>query len=222
MIEQAIRDVSMHMHIKDAEDRVRTLHREYCNTLRNACYADVQVTKPHLAVKHIMEWLKLQKLYKRMKDIIVWKQDENFHTENFSQFMREFVIQAEKLQKEQKAIYALSKRSERMHTSYRRQPKRPMHFVKRYAQTKEKTTGRNSLHKKVEEERRGVKRKMGPIEPTLCLDPGFRAKGKRHYVSQCPIEDAETKATLSENYRRAKNARFDATRKRDGKKVRSH
>lgn len=53
LIQQAIIEVSIHMHIVDAEDPVWTMYREYCSALRKAGYADLQVTKPLPAITHI-------------------------------------------------------------------------------------------------------------------------------------------------------------------------
>lgn len=59
---------------------------------------------------------------------------------------------------------------------------------------------------------RGTKRKRYDNNPPLCLNPTCRMKGERHYLSQCPISDNNTKTTLLEEYRKAKRARVEAGR----------
>lgn len=89
LVDLAIRNVSMKMHILEAEDRIWTLRREYFIALRTAGYGDIIKDKPHIAINHILGKLKPQQLYLRMKDIINWRKDENFHKENLDRFVRE-------------------------------------------------------------------------------------------------------------------------------------
>lgn len=94
----------MQMNLVDAENRVWTLHREYCKPLTMAGNADLQVTKPHLAISYIAKKLNTQQLYKRMMNIIELQKNENFHMKNFHRFMGEVAGQAEKMQVEQRAV----------------------------------------------------------------------------------------------------------------------
>lgn len=55
LIDQAIRDICMRKHITDAEGRVGTLYREYGSALHKMKYADLQVTRHHLAIDHIIK-----------------------------------------------------------------------------------------------------------------------------------------------------------------------
>lgn len=130
------------MHVVDAEERVWTLHREYCSALRKASYADLQVAKLHLSIAHISKKLKPQQLHKWMMDIIAWKRDENFQKENFGRFMREIAVQAEEMQVEQRTIHGQSERIGKTLTCSHKPARKHRHVVKKSTRTKESTQGR--------------------------------------------------------------------------------
>lgn len=91
------------------------------------------------------------------------------------------------------------------------------HVVKQFSHTGNWAPGSHSTNKKVEEETRGLKRKIGHLDPPLCLNPDCRTAGKRHYISHCPISTAETQSSLLKDYRKVKIARIDSAKKRDCK-----
>lgn len=217
MLEQAVRGVSMQMNITDAEDRVWTLHREYCSALRKAGYGDLQDAKPHITIDHILKKLRPPQLYRRMRDIIAWRKNDNFHKENFSRFMQEVAKQAEKIQVEQRSIHFHTDKTERTRTHSQVQEKKQPRFERTFFQVKERMPGRQIVHKEVEKEHRGQKRKLERTDAPLCLNPECRTKGERHYISQCPISSDETKTVLLEDFRRAKRARIDAAKRKDRK-----
>lgn len=100
---------------------------------------------------------------------------------------------------------------------YNQEPNRKQtNVVKRYTLTKKSSPGRSAVRKKEIEKRRGSKRKPRHIEPPSCFNPECRDRGEMHYISHCPIADKETKATLLDDYRKAKRARLNAAKRRYG------
>lgn len=57
-IEQVKKEANMHRHVVAVGDSVRKLRREYCNALRTAGYGDLHVSKPHIAITHVLKRLK--------------------------------------------------------------------------------------------------------------------------------------------------------------------
>ena len=50
-------------------------------------------TKKHIAVQHIIKTIKPGLLKHRMKDIVLWRKDEQFDKKGFSAFMLELALQ---------------------------------------------------------------------------------------------------------------------------------
>lgn len=92
-----------------------------------------------------------------------------------------------------------------------------MHVIKRFAGPKDWTPGRHAVFKNIEEEHREAKRKLGHIEPPLCVNQDCREKGGRHHMNRCRISTAEKSSTLLEDYRKDKKAQVDSLKSRDGK-----
>lgn len=205
LINLAVKNVAMDMQMIESNKRVWTLRRDYCNALRNAGYGDLHIKKPHLAINHILGKLKPHALYKRMNDLISWRKDENFHKENFDRFVREIATQAERIQSEQGVPSQFSNTF--VDSRMRREP------LFREKQIKHENPN-SKRHKQVshKDEVRGVKRKSDEYETPLCLNPTCRAKDERHYLSRCARSDKNTKASLLEEFRKAKRARIEAGR----------
>lgn len=55
MVHYTVERVIMQMHIIDAEDRVWTLQPDYCQAIKPAGYGSVTTSKPHIAIKHMLE-----------------------------------------------------------------------------------------------------------------------------------------------------------------------
>lgn len=126
------------MHIIDAEDREWKVYREYCDALKRAGCTEIQETQLHSTVLYITKRLKPQKLYKRMMDIIKWRESENFRKEHFPRFRREVAKQAEQLHGEHIGTPVHNDRVENSHI-YNEQPKRSQrhhHEVRRHAAVK--------------------------------------------------------------------------------------
>lgn len=77
-IDAAVSKVEMKMKILEAGDGVWSLHRDYIKELRNSRCGGCTMSKPHIAIKHIMERLKPQQQKTRIRDIIRWRKINHF------------------------------------------------------------------------------------------------------------------------------------------------
>lgn len=211
LVDQAVKNVSMNTNISEAEDRIWSLRRDYYNALRSAGYAHILETKPHIAINHILKKLKPPQLYRRMLDIMTWRKNENFHKENFDRFVREAAAQAEKIQTEHRGT---NNHEHNLDNQNRAKGRRTFHAVRKSTGGVEAPVLANRKHsEKQDDDVRGKKRKRDVWEAPLCLNPVCRAKGKRHYISNCEISDKNTKTALVEEYRSAKKARLENAKK---------
>lgn len=96
VLEQVARDVTMKLHITEANDIVRTMRKKYCNPQEGADYGDLRISKPQITLSHILKKLNRHPLYSRTVDVI------KLTKENFYGFMREISKQAEQLQTKQR------------------------------------------------------------------------------------------------------------------------
>lgn len=87
-----------------------------------------------------------------MMDIIDWRKNENFCKENFWRLIQEVAPQSEKLQVEQKTIYAYSDKMKKRHTYVPHTQKSNFNEAKKYK------SERKRVHLK-EHKRRGPRRK---------------------------------------------------------------
>lgn len=55
------------------------------------------------------------------------------------------------------------------------------------------------------------------MQPRVRLNREYRKKGEKHYISNCPIAEKETKPALLEEYQRAKRVRIGKARKKERK-----
>lgn len=214
LVDQAVRSVSMNMNIEDAEDRVWSLRRDYANTLRAAGYSNIIEERPHIAINHLLRKLKPVQLYQRMLDIITWRKNKGFRKENFNRFVREVAAQADKLQTEQSAAAPAHRRP-------RREPNHPTRSATQGMRRKEaqqEAVPESARHRHPNEPKQDAnkKRKRDVYDTPLRLNPECKAKGRRHYIRKCDISSDEAKTKLLEQYRQAKRARLDDTRKNAG------
>lgn len=78
-------------------------------------YADLQGTKPHLAIAHITKAHKPQQLYKGTMDTIEWRKNENSLKDNSCRLMQKVATQTKKLHVEQRMIHAHSDKIKKEH-----------------------------------------------------------------------------------------------------------
>lgn len=88
--------VAMAMQIPEAEGRAWSLHKDSSEELRNSSYGDLTTSKPHIAIRNIMERVRPQFLKTWKLDIICWRKNDNFDLKDFKAFMREVALQAKK------------------------------------------------------------------------------------------------------------------------------
>lgn len=93
------------MHISEPEDRTWSPQRLYSQALEEVGYGDLISGKIHIAIGHFLKRLNLIRLYKRMLEVIMWRKERKFDEEEFDRFVREVVIQAKKIQSEQRGAY---------------------------------------------------------------------------------------------------------------------
>lgn len=99
-IDHLVRKVKMDMALKDAEDRVWSLHHHYLEVLEAAGMADLPTQKPHIAIKHILKRIKPYQFRQRMRSILQWRKDGDFGKKDFGAFMRVLAEQAKNLEQE--------------------------------------------------------------------------------------------------------------------------
>lgn len=88
----------MRIQITEVKDRVWTLSREYCNTLKSARFGYLHIETPHVAIEQILGKLEPHSLHKRMTNLFKLRKDKSFHKENFDAFVREVASHAQNLQ----------------------------------------------------------------------------------------------------------------------------
>lgn len=211
---QAVRKVSVNTNIEEAEDRIRSLGREYVNALRSSRYAHILETKPHIAINHILKRLKPPQLYRRMQDIIIWRKNDNFHEENFDRFIREVAVQAEKLQTDHRGLINHDLNLKRRNIATRKKAiplaRRNIFKAKTPAIVNHKLTENNN------DTSGGKKRKRCVSEASLCLNSECKAQGKRPYINNCDISDKNIKIASLEEYHHVKRARTENARRGSG------
>lgn len=94
------------------DDKIWTLRREYLNALWAAEHKDIVEEKPQTMINHMLKKLIPQWLYLRMKDILNWQRNKNFHEEDYNRFVLEVAFLAKKIQSKQwvKFLFAQSER----------------------------------------------------------------------------------------------------------------
>lgn len=187
IVEEAVKDVKMNLSIAEAEDRVWTLHRKYLQTLEGAGFSDLPKTKPHIAIAHILKRVKPNTLRVRMKNIVLWRKDDNFDKKDFGAFMRELASQAKKLENEQSNALKMLHMSESSDESGsedggNRKPSKKNGRHKRSGG--KKAIGSSSADGPKKEQK---KRKRDESELPPCLYEPCRTKGGRHFINKCPI-----------------------------------
>lgn len=132
-----------------------------------------------------------------MKNIILWRKDENFDKQDLDAFMREPANQAGTLQVEMGLrTYGESVMSLRHERNHRRH-----HLSKLMNELK---PSRTDVKDKREMKTRtmplcqGVKRKLEE-ELTPCLNDECREKGGRHFITNCQNTSEELKIKFSDS-----------------------
>lgn len=105
LVDQAVRNVAMNGSIAEAEDRVWSLRKNYCDALRSAAYGYIVPDKPQIVINHFHKKPKPPQVYRKMLDITNWKKDDNFHKENFDRFVLEVAVQAKMIQSERRGTH---------------------------------------------------------------------------------------------------------------------
>lgn len=105
LIDEAIRKVEIKMHIREAEDCIWTLHREYIIVLEMEGYKDISQTKTRISIKHMMFRLKPLFLKARIRRIISWRKSENFDKKDFGPFMQEVMSQGQQYRLEKDLFF---------------------------------------------------------------------------------------------------------------------
>lgn len=206
-IDRVVKGVKMDLSLKEGDDRVWSLHDHYISVLEAAGMPDLPDKKPHIAIKHITNRIKPGLLKRRMKDIVLWRKDEQFDKKDFGAFMRELAVQAKKLEHEQESRYhredsdsgASSASSESEDEgSHSRRPQRKHSSPKK---------GKKKNHKGIATKKRdndGAAKQESPnhrkkrvFEMPDCLNP--KCDGK-HFVADCPISSEEEKRIFKEEY----------------------
>ena len=80
---KAIKDVKMKMNLVPAESRIWTLVYDYEQALERGGYADLPSTRPQIAVKHMTDRLKPEKLKEKILNQIELRKNEGFHRKKF-------------------------------------------------------------------------------------------------------------------------------------------
>lgn len=128
--------------------------------------------------------------------------------------MREVALQSRKKQTGQRIVPFLEKRAGKETTAI---AKKKFHTVRRELQRTEVALLTDlSQKERVEWNLQDTKRKRDAFGAPLCLDPTYRSKGKRHYISNCDVPDPETKTALPEHYCKAKKACYNESRRDTG------
>lgn len=64
--------------MKEPQNLISILHRDYILVLDAAVYEQILASKPHIAIRYIMNNIKPPYLKERMKTFIVWRKDEEY------------------------------------------------------------------------------------------------------------------------------------------------
>ena len=91
---KAIKNVKMKMNLVPAESRIWTLVYDYEQALEREVYADLPTTRPHMAVRHMTDRLKPDKLKEKILNEIELRKNEGFHRKNFYDFMAVVIEEA--------------------------------------------------------------------------------------------------------------------------------
>lgn len=81
----ALGKVSVYMHMWEAEDGARWLHRTYQIAIQNAGYGNLLQEKCHTAFKHVFQKLNPNQLKVRMRNRIRWRETKHFDKTAFTQ-----------------------------------------------------------------------------------------------------------------------------------------
>lgn len=82
-----IQEMSMTMLVQDPDAIVWSLPQEYTLSLETGGYGNVPETKMLLAIGQIIKLLRPQALKVHMNDITLCRKEENFHKNDFNEFM---------------------------------------------------------------------------------------------------------------------------------------
>ena len=91
---RAIKNVKMKISLVLAESRIWTLVYDYEQALERRGYADQPTTRPHIAVKHMTDRLKPDKLKEKILNKIELRKNEGFHRKNSYDFMAVLIEEA--------------------------------------------------------------------------------------------------------------------------------
>ncbi|CDF33359.1 unnamed protein product [Chondrus crispus] len=216
-IDNLVKDVKMDMSLKEAEDRVWSLHLRYLEVLEAAGLADLPTRKPHIAIKHILKRIKPFRLRSRIRSILQWRKGEDFGKKDFGAFMRVLAEQAKTLEMEQVS------REQQMASSSdsdRSSEESSGKHDKRHRVTKK---GKKSRRGRRGDAKRGVSsgqdkhpkdslsstesKKRRSFAPK-CFNP---ACDGYHFIDDCPISSEEQRRRYKDEYRARKQRkmRFD-------------
>lgn len=179
-------------------DRVWSLHRDYVQALLLPGYDELPRSKLRIAIKHNLTRIRPRALQARMKNVMQWREDENFHRD-FSRSMLELASQAKCIQDEQVHIPGHQPWSRSRHVQHVRKEQRVVFSNPRVHRQHDKIRNNNASHrfkylnKQARVRMKGRKRKREESDLLPCLNKQFSDQGGRYYLQECPNTNEETR-----------------------------
>ena len=198
LVDAAIKEVVMDMRIGNPEKRVIKLSWDYRRALEVAGLPDLPTERPYVAIKHIMSKVKPSRLRKRMKKIIAWKKNENFHSKDYGEFVRALAKVAREVERAGRADRkeTATSDSEIDSESDDDKPKGDRKRKKKKGKKRKASSSDDGGERKKLKEDKGSKKELPP-----CLN---KSCGGRHYMDKCPNTSPEEGKRLVKEYKERK------------------
>ena len=205
-VNKVVNDVRMNMSLKNTEDRIWDLMNRYTATLENAGIYDLPESRPHVAIKHILERVKPFDLRKRMKEEIQWQKSDGRLKTDFGEFMRELVKRGKRLDNEKRGLsggnlsesdsdFAIDSdtEDEERHSKKRREKSK-----RKFRRSKSASRKRSHNDSDSTRESDGSSKKKARKHPLKCLNPDCE---ESHFVKYCSKTTPQQKKVLLEAHR---------------------